>query len=69
MAGRTPQMPESFTIEKLMPLMDEAGVDSAVIVPPSWPGDRNDYGIEAASRRRNRNRRRCCRCGRSNPGC
>jgi predicted TIM-barrel fold metal-dependent hydrolase len=48
--GRTPQMPEPFTIEKLMPLMDEAGVDRAVIVPPSWPGDRNDYGIEAAKR-------------------
>src|SRR5215475_2167032 len=48
--GRTPQMPEPFTIEKLVPLMDEAGVDRAVIVPPSWPGDRNDYGIEAAKR-------------------
>jgi predicted TIM-barrel fold metal-dependent hydrolase len=30
--------------------MDEAGVDRAVIVPPSWPGDRNDYGLEAAKR-------------------
>jgi predicted TIM-barrel fold metal-dependent hydrolase len=48
--GMKPQMPEPFTIEKLMPLMDEAGVDRAVIVPPSWPGDRNDYGIEAAKR-------------------
>ena len=28
---------------KLVPMMDEAGVDRAVIVPPSWPGDRNDY--------------------------
>jgi predicted TIM-barrel fold metal-dependent hydrolase len=46
--GMKPQMPEPFTIEKLVPLMDEAGVDRAVIVPPSWPGDRNDYGIEAA---------------------
>ena len=49
-----PQMPEPFTIEKLVPLMDEAGVDRAVIVPPSWPGDRNDYGIEAAKRYPNR---------------
>jgi predicted TIM-barrel fold metal-dependent hydrolase len=48
--GMKPQMPEPFTIEKLVPLMDEAGVDRAVIVPPSWPGDRNDYGIEAAKR-------------------
>jgi predicted TIM-barrel fold metal-dependent hydrolase len=48
--GRKPQLPEPFTIEKLVPLMDEAGVDRAVIVPPSWPGDRNDYGLEAARR-------------------
>jgi predicted TIM-barrel fold metal-dependent hydrolase len=48
--GRKPQLPEPFGIEKLVPLMDEAGVDRAVIVPPSWPGDRNDYGLEAARR-------------------
>jgi L-fuconolactonase len=30
--GMKPQMPEPFTIEKLVPLMDEAGVDRAVIV-------------------------------------
>jgi predicted TIM-barrel fold metal-dependent hydrolase len=43
-------MPEPFTIEKLVPLMDEAGVDRVVIVPPSWPGDRNDYALEAVKR-------------------
>jgi predicted TIM-barrel fold metal-dependent hydrolase len=48
--GLTPQLPEPFTIEKLVPMMDEAGVDRAVIVPPSWPGDRNDYGLESARR-------------------
>jgi predicted TIM-barrel fold metal-dependent hydrolase len=48
--GLKPQMPEPFTIEKLVPLMDEAGVDRVVVVPPSWPGDRNDYGIEAVKR-------------------
>ena len=52
--GRKPQLPEPFTIEKLVSLMDEAGVDRAVIVPPSWPGDRNDYGLEAAKRHPNR---------------
>ena len=52
--GRKPQLPEPFLIEKLLPLMDEAGVDRAVIVPPSWPGDRNDYGLEAAQRYPNR---------------
>ena len=48
--GLKPQMPEPFTIEKLVPLMDEAGVDRVVVVPPSWTGDRNDYGLEAAKR-------------------
>ena len=48
--GMKPQMPEPFTIEKLVPMMDEAGVDRVVVVPPSWPGDRNDYGLEAARR-------------------
>ena len=48
--GRRPQLPEPFTIEKLVPLMDEAGVDRVVVVPPSWPGDRNDYALEAARR-------------------
>jgi len=42
--GLKPQLPEPFTIERLLPMMDEAGVDRVVIVPPSWPGDRNDYG-------------------------
>jgi predicted TIM-barrel fold metal-dependent hydrolase len=46
--GMVPQLSEPFTIEKLVPLMDEAGVDRVVVVPPSWPGDRNDYALEAA---------------------
>jgi predicted TIM-barrel fold metal-dependent hydrolase len=48
--GVQPQLPEPFTIERLVPMMDEAGVDRVVIVPPSWPGDRNDYALEAARR-------------------
>jgi len=48
--GRKPQLPEPFTIERYVPLMEEAGVDRMVIVPPSWPGDRNDYAIEAVKR-------------------
>jgi predicted TIM-barrel fold metal-dependent hydrolase len=48
--GSKPQLPDPFTIEKLVPLMHEAGVDRVVVVPPSWPGDRNDYGLEAAQR-------------------
>jgi len=52
--GLKPQLPEPMTIERLLPLMDEGGVDRAVVVPPSWPGDRNDYGLEAARRYTNR---------------
>jgi len=48
--GLKPQLPEPFTIERLVPLMEEAGVDRIVVVPPSWPGDRNDYALEAARR-------------------
>jgi L-fuconolactonase len=48
--GLTPQLPEPMTIERLLPLMDEAGVDRVIIVPPSWVGDRNDYALEAVRR-------------------
>src|SRR5919197_5375079 len=48
--GLQPQLPVPFTIERAISMMDEAGVDRAVIVPPSWPGDRNDYAIEAVKR-------------------
>jgi predicted TIM-barrel fold metal-dependent hydrolase len=53
-AGLKPQLPEPFTIERFIPIMDGAGVDRVVIVPPSWPGDRNDYALEAAQRYPNR---------------
>ena len=52
--GLKPQLPEPFLIEKLVQLMDDAGVDRVVIVPPSWVGERNDYGLEAARRYPNR---------------
>ena len=32
-------------------MMDEAGVDRAVIVPPSWAGDRIDYAATEAVKR------------------
>ena len=48
--GLKPQLPEPFTIERAIAMMDEAGVDRAVVVPPSWPGDRNDYALEAVKR-------------------
>ena len=47
--GAKPQLPEPFTIERLLPMMDEAGVDRVVIVPPGV-NERNDYALEAARR-------------------
>jgi len=35
-------------VEELIREMDNAGVDRAVIVPPSWEGDRNDLALDAA---------------------
>ena len=51
LAGGKPQLPEPFTIERIVPLMDEAGVDRVVIVPPvSLEGERIDYAQEAVKR-------------------
>jgi predicted TIM-barrel fold metal-dependent hydrolase len=47
-------LPYPFTIDKLLPLMDEAGVDRVVIVPPSWEGERNDYALDAHRKYPNR---------------
>ena len=41
---------EAFSYEECLQLMDEAGVDRAVIVPPSWEGDRIDYSLEACEK-------------------
>lgn len=49
--GAKPQLPEPFTIERIIPLMDEAGVDRVIIVPPvSLEGERIDYAQEAVKR-------------------
>jgi predicted TIM-barrel fold metal-dependent hydrolase len=48
--GTRPQLPEPMTIERVVPMIDEAGVDRVVIVPPTLEGDRVDYGQEAARR-------------------
>jgi predicted TIM-barrel fold metal-dependent hydrolase len=49
-AGARPQIPEPMTIERVVPMIDEAGVDRVVIVPPTLEGMRHDYGQEAARR-------------------
>ena len=50
-AGAQPQIPEPFTIERVVPMIDEAGVDRVVIVPPTLEGNRIDYAQEAVRRR------------------
>lgn len=38
---------EAFSYQEALQLMDDAGVNRALIVPPSWEGDRIDYSLEA----------------------
>jgi predicted TIM-barrel fold metal-dependent hydrolase len=45
----TPHRPDGFTAEQMLAEMDAVGVDRAVIVPPSWIGETNDYALEAAA--------------------
>ena len=40
--------PRPFSKDDLLAEMAAAGVDRAVIVPPSWEGDRNDLALAAA---------------------
>jgi predicted TIM-barrel fold metal-dependent hydrolase len=48
--GAKPQLPEPFTFERLVPMMDEAGVERVVIVPPTLEGERLDYAQEGVKR-------------------
>lgn len=41
---------EPIGYEELKDLMDVAGVDRALIVPPTWDMDRNDLGLEGAEK-------------------
>lgn len=43
-------LPTPLTAENLLKKMDAAGVARAVLVPPSWEGDRNDVVLAAAHR-------------------
>lgn len=38
-----------YCAEEVIAEMDRAGVDRAIIVPPSWEGDRNDLALAAAA--------------------
>jgi predicted TIM-barrel fold metal-dependent hydrolase len=50
MPGRTAHLSEPLTYQKFGAMMDESGVGHAVLVPPSWEGDRIDYSLEAAQK-------------------
>jgi L-fuconolactonase len=43
-------LPVPLTHEKLLTLMEEAGVDRVILVPPSLDGDRNDLCLAAAAK-------------------
>jgi len=40
----------ALSAEQVLRVMDDAGVDRTVIVPPTWPGDDNGDALEAARR-------------------
>jgi predicted TIM-barrel fold metal-dependent hydrolase len=48
--GRTAHLPTPIGYEDLRAMMAEAGVDRAILIPPSWEGDRADYALEAAGK-------------------
>ncbi len=47
-ARHKPHRPEPITAGDLLREMKQAGVDRAVLVPPSWEGERNDVVLAAA---------------------
>jgi L-fuconolactonase len=49
MEGRA-HLSEPLGYDRLLRMMDEAGVDAAVLVPPSLEGDRNDLSLEAVQK-------------------
>ena len=47
-APAPPHRPQPFSKDDLLREMDAAGVARAVLVPPSWEGERNDLALAAA---------------------
>jgi predicted TIM-barrel fold metal-dependent hydrolase len=48
--GREPHLPAPIGYDDLSAMMAQAGVDRAILVPPSWEGERIDYSLEAAAK-------------------
>ncbi len=53
-ARHAPHRPQPFSQQDLLKEMQAAGVDRAIIVPPSWEGERNDLALAAAAAHPNR---------------
>src|SRR5262245_43303061 len=47
---RPPHRPNGFSAEEMLAEMDAAGVDRAIIVPPTWAGESNDWALAMAAR-------------------
>jgi predicted TIM-barrel fold metal-dependent hydrolase len=43
-----PQLPNGYTAEEMIAEMERAGVDRAVIVPPTWVGESNETALDTA---------------------
>ena len=48
--GRKAHLETPIGYEELSAMMAQAGVDRAILVPPSWEGERIDYSVEAAAK-------------------
>ncbi|MES3004434.1 MAG: amidohydrolase family protein [Pseudomonadota bacterium] len=49
-ARHAPHRAQPLSADELIARMDEAGVDAAILVPPSWEGERNDLVLAACER-------------------
>ena len=47
---RPPHRPNGFSADEMLAEMDTAGVDRAVIVPPTWTGEDNSWALDVAAR-------------------
>ena len=47
---RPPHRPNGFSGEEMLKEMDAAGVDRAIIVPPTWAGESNAWALDVAAR-------------------
>jgi L-fuconolactonase len=42
-------LPYALDYTRLLAMMDEAGIDRAILIPPSWAGDSNDHALAGAA--------------------